>query len=473
MIGGQKVLLVIICAGMGLSWIHAWTAFVMVAMGFQSFSVLDGAAILALSMGITWLHQGRAWRMVTILCIQAVGMALAACGALYRLFDWADPFWSGKWLALFWSREHTIAEWGALAVGLLWVAVLWTAGSRLVLKRPDPAAVSARFDLGAAAFLVLLLIHLIMIGKGVPFHPEATGRWGFLAFLMLGLLALGMGDDGAGIEKDAITPYGRLGAVLSFSILVLVCGGGLTMLFLPSLMSAAETANDLLRQASRPLVPVVVTGLRFIFLGGCRRAQEGCVPADQGDGVPDLPVGGSNEWGLLNTIITWGLAGFAGIIGLAMVIFGAVWLLRWLASRRPAEQKEASLWQVLVRMMRVLTSLFLSLLHGRMRRKKGRREGLYLYVRLQRWGGHCGLPRAPSETPMEYGSRLVDQFPVFKNEIPSVVAVYHETAYGADLPGEQEVVSARESLNRMRRPRHWPARIRSWVVSGTRTYDAT
>jgi len=151
-----------------------------------------------------------------------------------------------------------------------------------------------------------------------------------------------------------MTPYGRLGAVLSFSILVLVCGGGLTMLFLPSLMSAAETANDLLRQAARPLVPVVVAGLRFIFLGGCRRTQEGCVPAEQGGGVPDLPVGGGGEWGLLHTIITWGLAGFAGIMGLAIVIFGAAWLLRSLASRGLAEKKEASLWQVLLRMVRAL-----------------------------------------------------------------------------------------------------------------------
>jgi hypothetical protein len=464
----QKSLLVVICAGMVLSWIYTWAAFIMPILGFPPFSITDGALILTLAAGITYLHQGRGWRIASVIGLQAVGLSFAACFMIYSPFDWVDPFWSGQWLVVFFTRQHTFVEWVGVVLTLFWTTALWIAGIRLVVKVLDRFTVSARFDLGAAAFLTLLLIQLIMIGKGAPVNPDATCEWSFLAFLMLGLLALGMGHDGDGVEKGYMAAYGGVGAVLGFMMLVLLFGGGMVILFLPSLMSAAEVGHDLLKTAARPLIPVLITVLRFIFLNGCRRAQEGYRPSGKEGPGPDLPSMANSEPGLFQSMVTWGFIGLACMIGLAVFVFGAYWLIRWLAARAPTDEKKASIWAVLLRLLGLFKTLLLSIPTAMMRKRAHVHAGAYPYARLQRWGAHCGLPRIPNETPLEYGFRLVRQFPTLESDIALIVELYNQTVYGLIQPDGKKIVSARHSLNRVRSVRHWPARIRTWFLSRSR-----
>ncbi len=464
----QKGLLFIICAGMVLSWIYTWAAFIMPILGFRPFPITDGALILALAASITYLHQGRGWRIASVIGLQAVGLSFAVCRMVYIPFDWADPFWSGHWLAVFFTRQRTLVEWSVVVVTLFWTAALWIAGIRLVVKAPDRFAVSARFDLGAAAFLAMLLIQLIMMGKGAPVNPDATFKWSFLAFFMLGLLALGMGGDGDRVEKGYTAAYGGVGAVLSFIMLVLLFGGGLVILFLPSLMSAAEVGHDVLRAAARPLVPVLITVLRFIFLGGCRTAQEGYRPSGQDDSGPDLPAMADSETGLFQSILTWGFMGLAVIIGLAVFVFGVYWLIRWLAARAPTDEKKASIWAVLLRLLGLFKSLLLSIPAVLTRKRAHGWAGALPYTRLQRWGARCGLPRIPNETPLEYGFRLVRQFPTLGNDIAWIVELYNQSVYGLIQPDKKQIMSARLCWHRIRSPLYWPARLRTWFLSPSR-----
>jgi hypothetical protein len=468
----ENGLLVIICAGMVLSWIYAWAAFIMAILGFPPFSITDGALILALAAGITWLHQGRGWRIASIIGLQAVGLSFAACRMIYIPSDWADPFWSGQWLAVFFTRQRTLVEWTAVVLSLIWTAALWIAGIRLVVKAPDRFAVSGRFDLGAAAFFTLLIVQLIMIGKGVPVNGDSTCQWSLLSFFMLGLLALGMGRDGNGVEKDYMAAYGGIGAVLSFMMLVLLFGGGLVTLFLPSLKSAAEVGHDLIRAAARPLIPVLITVLRFIFLSGCRTAQEGYRPSGKEGPGPDLPIVADGELGLFQSILTWGFIGLAGIIGLAVFVFGAYWLIRWLAARAPRDEKKASIWAVLLRLLGLFKTFLLSLPTVMMRKRAHVQAGAYPYDRLQRWGAHCGLGRIVNETPLEHGSRLARQFPTLESDIALIVELYNQTVYGLIQPDEKQIISARRCWHRIRRPRYWPARLRTWFLSPSRQYAA-
>jgi len=458
-------LLFVICAGMVLSWIYTWAAFIMPILGFRPFPITDGVLILTLSAGTTYLHRGRGWRLGSIIGLHAVGLSFAASRMIYLPFDWAGPFGSDQWLAMIFARQRTLVEWTVVVLTLFWTAALWFAGIRLVVKAPDRLAVSARFDFGAAAFLLLLLIQVIMIGKGAPVNPDATCEWSFLAFLMLGLLALGMGADGYRVEKGYMGAYGGVGAVLSFMMLVLLFGGGLVILFLPSLMNAAEVAHDVLKAAARPLVPILITVLRFIFMGGCRRAEEVCRPSGQDDFGVEMPIAAGSEPGFFHAILTWGFMGMALIIGLAGFAFGAYWLIRWLAARTPADEKKAGIWAVLLRLLGLFKSFLQSIPERRMRKGAHAQAGVYPYARLQRWGAHCGMPRVPSETPLEYGFRLAREFPALGNDITWIVELYNQSVYGLFPPNEKQLLSVRHSLNRVRSVRYWPARLKSWFLS--------
>jgi len=323
--------------------------------------------------------------------------------------------------------------------------------------------VSGRFDLGAAAFLILLLIQLIMIGKGVPVNSDGTCEWAFLAFFMLGLVALGMTGDAEGVKKGYMASYGGVGAILSFMMLVLLFGGGLVILFLPSLMKAAAIGHDVLKAAARPLVPIFVSAVRFVFMSGCRTAQEGYRPSRQGGPGSHLPVLSHSEPDIFQSILTWGSIGLACIIGLAILVFGAYWLIRWLAARGPADDQKVGIWVLLLRLLDLFKTVFL-LIPAAIRKRGHSRAGAYPYALLERWGAHCGLPRHRNETPLEYGARLTRRFQNLGNDISRIVELYNRSVYGLIEPDDQQVMSARLCWHRIRSPLNWPARLRAWLL---------
>jgi len=446
-----------------LSWITAWSAFIMPILGFRPFPIAEGALILALAAGITYLHYGRAWRRVTVIGLQMAGLTFAVYRMLYLPFDWEVSFWSWQWLATCFTRQRTFVQWTGVALSLFWTAALWMGGIRLVVKVPNRLTVSGRFDLGAAAFLILLLIQLIMIGKGVPVNSDGTCEWAFLAFFMLGLVALGMTGDAEGVKKGYMASYGGVGAILSFMMLVLLFGGGLVILFLPSLMRAAAIGHDVLKAAARPLVPIFVSAVRFVFMSGCRTAQEGYRPSRQGGPGSHLPVLSHSEPDIFQSILTWGSIGLACIIGLAILVFGAYWLIRWLAARGPADDQKVGIWVLLLRLLDLFKTVFL-LIPAAIRKRGHSRAGAYPYALLERWGAHCGLPRHRNETPLEYGARLTRRFQNLGNDISRIVELYNRSVYGLIEPDDQQVMSARLCWHRIRSPLNWPARLRAWLL---------
>jgi len=468
MMGRRQVLLVILSGAMALSWMAAWDAFIMPILGYRPLSMADEALILALATGVTFLHQGRGWRIAFVIVLQAVGLSLALHRIGHILLGGGEPFGSVQWLILFLERPHTLHEWTGVALSVLWTVVLWIVGVRLAVNPPQRFTVSARFDFGAAAFLTLLLIQLIMIGKGVSVKPSPACEKGFLTFLMFGLLALGAGEQEENNEKGYLLACGGLGSIVGFMMLAVLLGGGLVILFLPSLMSAAEVGHSVLKVAARPMASVLITVLRFIFLGGCRTAQEGyrSATADGPPGEAGMTIAG--EPGLLQSIVSWGFIGLAVITGLAIAILAVCWLIRWLLSRTREDEAKQGLWTMLLRSFTLFKLLLTSLTSIIMRKKRRSGPGVHGYARLQRWGARCGLPRSPSETPAEYGSRLIRRFPALKDDIPLLVDLYNRTVFGAVEPDRQQLHEAFRSLKRLASPRHWPARLRTWFLLSSR-----
>jgi len=422
---------------------------------------MDGALVLALAVTITTLQRGRGWRMVSIIGLQMVGFVFATLRMIYSHFEWSYSFWSRDWVSTFLAQQRSLLEWTIIILILFWAVSLWIGGIKLVLKSPDEDTIGSRFDLGAAAFLFLLLIRLIMIVKGVAVGHGDGLELSFLAFFVFGILGLGMVRYTDSPRRTYIATYRGIGVILSFMVFVLLFGGGLVILFLPSLMSAAELGQDVLKAAAKPVAPVLIAVIRFILVKGCRLAPDNTSSAKLQDAGLELPVSTGSEAGLLEQILTWGFIGLGGVIAVLLVWY----LIRWVASRRPTDENKPSIWHVIRQWFSLFKALFLSSI-AIINRKRRRHQGAeYFFALLLRWGAHCGLPRIPNETPLEYGSRLGKEFPNLGNEMASIIDLFNQTVYGLMDPDLQRLTTARLAWYRLRSPFLWPARLKTWFFS--------
>ncbi len=465
MSGSGSGLLIVVSEGLLLSWVHAWASFIMPLAGQRAFPLPDGALILALATMTTLLHQGRGWRIVSIIVLQAAGFLLAAWRMVSVHFEWSPAFRSGEGVVAMLSQPRSILEWMIILLVLFWAVILWIGGTRIARRPADPVAIGPRFDLGAALFLLLLLIELIMLGKGVPLNPDRNGASSFLAFFVLGLLGLGIARYENYGERGQRVAYRGLGVILSFVIFVLLLGGGLVILFLPALMRTAELGHDWLKAGAGPVLPVLVTVLQFVLVKGCRNVREGPRSAKPQDAGPDLSLESGSGGGVLEAILGWGLAALAGLLVLAILTLAAWYFIRWLASRSPGKENTLGIGEFFRRWVALVKALLLSFLGRAPRRKDGQREIGHYYALLLRWGSRCGLRHLPNETPLEYGSRLSRHFPMLSREIPLIIDLFNQTVYGVTDPGVKQLATARLAMRRLNSPLIWPARVRVWFFS--------
>ena len=65
--------------------------------------------------------------------------------------------------------------------------------------------------------------------------------------------------------KAFLPGYRGMGVIVSFFAVVLLGAGGLVLFFLPGLTAAAQIGYRALKVVGRPLVPVLIAVLRFMF----------------------------------------------------------------------------------------------------------------------------------------------------------------------------------------------------------------
>ena len=97
-------------------------------------------------------------------------------------------------------------------------------------------------------------------------------------------------------------------------------------------------------------------------------------------------------------------------------------------------------------------------------RNKGH-EAIRLYGTLLRWGKRSGLANRNSETPLEYGRRLKQQFNAVAAEIDLIIFSFNLHVYGEMVCEGQEVAHARQALKRLQSPMLWPKRFKLWFFS--------
>jgi hypothetical protein len=311
-------------------------------------------------------------------------------------------------------------------------------------------------------FFLLFLTQFLLLIKGGIKTGDPVSSLLIFPFFIFGLLAIGLARNHTATQRDFLPGYQGIGVILSFTLIVFLLGTGLVLFFLPYLTLAAETGYGMLKAAAKPLGPVLISVLRFIFMPGTIRPENPSSSMKEPTGDLISPAGSSWWMELLEKILAWVLGGVVGLIVLIVTAMALFFLFRWLLSRTPITQKKQGLWDSILSWIDELQMLLFSCWKWIKRKAKGYKGGVQIYMALLKWGSHSGLPHLLSETPIEYGYRLKNRFPSLKGEIGFIIEAFNQEVYGEIILSEQQWVEAKSAWRRLRSPLHWPSRLKNW-----------
>jgi hypothetical protein len=285
-------------------------------------------------------------------------------------------------------------------------------------------------------------------------------------------LAIGLVRNQSTTQRDFLPGYQGIGVILSFTVVILLFGTGLVLFFLPYLTFAAETGYGMIKIAAKPLGPIIVSVLRFIFLHGTIRSENPSPPTQGSTGDLVSPTESSWWVELLEKILAWVFGGLFGLIVLIISGLALFFLFRWLLSRTPITQRRQGPRYPILLWIERLRIFLVSCYKSVIRRVKGYKGGVQLYTALLSWGRYSGLPHFLSETPREYGLRLKHRFPSLKREIELIIEAFNQEVYGEIILNEQQLAIAESAWRRLRSPLHWPLRLKTWFLKPTHLSEA-
>jgi hypothetical protein len=247
-------------------------------------------------------------------------------------------------------------------------------------------------------------------------------------------------------------------------VVIFLFGTGLVLFFLPYLTLAADAGYGILKAAAKPLGPVLVGILRFIFMHGAIRPENPSPSAKEPIGDLTSPVESSGWMELLEKILVWIFGSLMGLILIVVSCIALFYLFRWLLSRTSVSQTRQGSWHSFLSWLYGLRAFLVSSWRRLARKAKGYKGAAQLYTALRTWGRHSGLPHVLSETPLEYGLRLKNRFPSLKKEVESIIEAFNQEVYAEIILNEQQLAIAESAWRRLRSPLHWPLRLKTWFL---------
>ena len=453
--------------GMELTWLYAWATFLTTSIMHRPFPLPEMIGTFLLAAVLTLVVRGTGWRIISVLGLQVLGVLIAASRIVYTVQYRAYPYFNKGWLMDFLGGTRDPVEWLILVIILMLALFSWLGGVTLARRSLAYFTICSRFDLGVTAFLCLLLIKFLLLVEGGIEVRDPAPEILLFPFFIFSFLAIGLAKNSSDTQRDFLAGYRGIGVLVSFTIVVLIFGAGLVLLFMPYLSAAAEAGYGLLKSAAGPLSPVLVRVLRFLFFR-TRMQQEASSSSLGGDEFRFTSSGESIWWSdLAEKVLGWGFSGLMVLMGLILCAIVIWYLLRWLFSRTPKRERGHALWKpALLWVQRLWHALVLGLQRA-IQRLRGYRDAVQLYRALIKWGRRSGLPHVLSETPAEYGSRLRKRFPSLAEEIGRIVEAFNLVVYGESAPDNKQMTLAELSWKKLRNPRYWPTRLRSWFFPPT------
>lgn len=460
--GWRSTLILLALWGMDLSCLYGWAGVIMLAGFGQPFSQAGAIWLTGSATLLTLFIRYRGWRNYRIVGVHALGLMLA-CGAIvYDLEQPAAPFYRLAWLVELSATSKSPGEWLLLAVTLGWSMLFWGAGTRLALIRRDHIAISNHFDLGIIALILLHLFEVLLaVEGGITLTGLSLPRVLFVFFTFAVLAFCLARCQGQG-KSDFIVGFRGIGVVLGFMTLLLLGGSAVSALFLPFLTAVAEKGVAVLKTVAAPAGDLFVGILIFLFGPGRLKSDPAASPASRDSHLQDVTGLQPEGWQVLfQQILMYLTLGVGIAVAVALVVL-LVWQLAWwLAQKNETGPPAPSPW----RLFRVFfgkgyaaLAAFVGKLAVRGERPA---DPLQLYLALTAWGGRSGSAAVLSETPGQYGQRLIRRFPAMEEEILLIVAVHDQAVYGERSYLPELLQSARLACRRLHSPRFWPVRLKA------------
>ena len=457
----RGALLFLTHSGMELCWLYACATFLMTAIVQRPFPLPEAIGTFLLAAVVGRVVRGMGLRVISVLGIQIAGFLFAASRIVYTFDNPAYPYFGKAWLFELLGKMRDFQEGLILVIILIFALVFWLAGVTLARRSTAYLSICIRFDYGVTAFFCLFILKSLLLVKGGIEVRNTAPVLLLFPFFIFSLLAIGLARNRSSTHRDFLVGYRGVGVLVSFSVVALAFGAGLVLLFMPYLSAAAEVGYGVLKSTAGPLLPVLERMLLFLF-GNMGQQEPLFTPTDRGE-AEYIPSVESSWWSeLIKQILGGGVLGLGLLLGLILCVLGAWYLLRWLFSRTSKEERKYIAWhQALLWAQRLWAALCMAL-NSTVQRLRGYQDAVQLYRAFLKWGRLSGLPHLLSETPAEYGSRLKKQFPSLTGEIEGIVYAFNLTVYGELILDDEQMALVKRSWKRLRSPRHWPARLKSW-----------
>jgi hypothetical protein len=462
---GSGILLTLASNGMEICWIYACTSFSMNVIMGRAVSFPATVGIIAFSAIISHFSRGRGWRVVNLIGIHLLGYVCAVLLVLYSFYYTSYPYLEKAWIVLLLTASRTPLEWLHLVLINIWVDLLWFGGVALAKREKTYVNICTRFDIGLAAFFVLLLIKLALRVKGGISADEQTSSVLIYPYLLLGLSSIGMARVGYEGSRHFLPGYGGFGILMSIVSFILLSASSLVFFLIPSLTQVAEIGRHVLKGAALWMLPVVTGVVRFMFMGGSVRPDppSGSSPKG-GEGSESLFVG--SWWTeLLEKIFRWGIEVMAVTFFALVIAVLIFFVLKWLFSRTAINPRASMNRDTSLSWFTYLRAFFAAFWGAVKNVTRGYSKAAELYSVLSEWSRRSGLPRLMTDTPLEFSARLIYQFPKLKAEIGSIIAAFNIETYGeTSLTGEQ-FAGALLAWRTVRSPVHWPRRFKTRFIN--------
>jgi uncharacterized protein DUF4129 len=458
---GNRPLLLLVCAGMELSYLFAGATFFTELAFHRTFPFPEAVGSFLVAFLLTAFTEGRGWRVIYVLGVQSLGFVPALFTMVGVYQSWSDSFLSQTWLTDSIASPSSVVQYAIFVLLILWVLLFWAGGTGLAGRQNDYYTLCSRFDRGLAVFFVLFLTNFYLQAvQGIRVVESTAGSF-ILPFLILSLLAIGMARNWNTAQPDFIPGYKTLGVLFGFVMLILLAGTGVVLFVLPYMTTAAQRGNDVFATVTNPLVSTVFAILGWLF--GTDFAIMNS-PSETTP-IPNSTANASLPWWIefLGRIFAGGVA---VMVALVIVAFFAAMLfsvILWLLSKTPSNQTKLNPLQWVTSFVLQLLALVNLFWLGLVRRLRGYDKASHLYAALRNWGRHSGLPYFLDETPAEYGGRLARRFPILGREIESIIDAFNREVYGETILGASQLISVQNAWRRLSSPRQWLRRLKSWV----------
>ena len=461
----NSALLSLITGAMEICWIYSWVSFTMTAVLGNTISLLETAAAFSFAIVLTNVSTGHGWRVVTLIITHILGCSLAVAYVLHGVFYPSYPIFNTLWISLFFTVAREPMDWVHHIFILICVGLTWLAGTAFAKRRKTYSVICARFDIGLAAFFILLLAKLTLRVKGGINVDDSLSSALIYPFLLLSIIAIGITRVGHGGVRRFLPGRGGSGILMSTVSVVILIVSTSVFLLLPVLTQVADTGQRVLKGLALWILPVVSSVVRFMFMGGQVRS-------DPSSGSPPGKDFGSeslfaDSWWmeLLEVILRKGIEKIA-IMFFAFTIALLIYLImRWLFSRTAINSETARNKNHFLPWYKRLWQFLRSLWKAVLGVAQGYKRASELFSVLTEWGRRSGLPRLMTDTPFEFGIKLCGQFPKLKMEIETIINALTIEIYGKEGLKSEQLASAVNAWYTLRSPVYWPRRLKMRIIS--------